>query len=121
MVIFENVIIGAGPYGLSLAAHLRGANVSHAIIGKPMASWRANMPVDMALKSEPFASNLSDPEQRYTFEQFHAARGSNYVRKGAPIPIADFIDYGAGFSAMPCRKSGIRKSASCAGPAMLSS
>ena len=31
MATFENIIIGAGPYGLSVAAHLRGANVSHAI------------------------------------------------------------------------------------------
>ncbi len=97
MVIFENVIIGAGPYGLSIAAHLRSANAPHAIIGRPMASWRENMPADMALKSEPFASNLSDPEQRYTFKQFHAARGTNYVHKGAPIPIADFIDYAEWF------------------------
>ncbi len=97
MVIFENVIIGAGPYGLSIAAHLRGAHIGHAIIGRPMASWRENMPVGMALKSEPFASNLSDPEQLYTFEEFHAARGTEYVRKGAPIPIADFIDYGEWF------------------------
>lgn len=97
MVLFENVIIGAGPYGLSIAAHLRSANVSHAIIGKPMASWRQNMPAGMALKSEPFASNLSDPERRYTFEQYHAARGTSYVHKGTPIPIADFIDYAEWF------------------------
>ncbi len=77
MVIFENVVIGAGPYGLSIAAHLRSANIGHAIIGSPMASWRQHMPADMALKSEPFASNLSDPEERYTFEQFHAARGTS--------------------------------------------
>jgi FAD-dependent urate hydroxylase len=45
------------------------------------------------LKSEPFASNLSDPERRYAFKDFHAARGTAYAPKGAPIPIADFIDY----------------------------
>jgi len=93
MATFENIIIGAGPYGLSIAAHLRGANVSHAIVGRPMESWRRHMPAGMALKSEAFASDFSDPERRYTLERFNAWRGSAYSRKGAPIPIADFIDY----------------------------
>jgi len=38
MATFETIIIGAGPYGLSIAAHLRSANVSHAVVGQPMAS-----------------------------------------------------------------------------------
>jgi thioredoxin reductase len=97
MVMFENIIVGAGPYGLSTAAHLRSANVGYAIIGKPMASWRQNMPVGMALKSEPFASNLSDPEHRFTFKDFHAVPGTRYTHKGAPIAIADFIAYGEWF------------------------
>ena len=29
-------IIGAGPYGLSIAAHLRGAGISFRIFGAPM-------------------------------------------------------------------------------------
>ena len=93
MTVFENIIIGAGPYGLSLAAHFRAANIDCAIIGKPMASWRGHMPAGMALKSETFASNLSDPERRYTLEQFYASRGRNYARKGVPLSIADFIAY----------------------------
>ena len=93
MATFENIIIGAGPYGLSIAAHLRGANVSHAIVGRPMQSWRRHMPAGMALKSEAFASDFSDPEWRYTLERFNAWRGIAYSRKGVPIPIADFIDY----------------------------
>jgi cation diffusion facilitator CzcD-associated flavoprotein CzcO len=93
MATFENIIIGAGPYGLSVAAHLRGANVSHAIVGRPMESWRRHMPAGMALKSEAFASGFSDPERRYTLARFHAWRGTAYSRKGVPIAIADFIDY----------------------------
>lgn len=38
---FEDVaIIGAGPYGLSLAAHLKSHNVEHRIFGAPMRTWR---------------------------------------------------------------------------------
>lgn len=93
MTTFETVIVGAGPYGLSVAAHLRGANLDHAIVGAPMESWRAHMPDGMALKSERFASNLSDPEGRYTLERFCAERAMPYSPKGVPLPIEDFIDY----------------------------
>lgn len=93
MPTFENIIIGAGPYGLSVAAHLRGANVSHAIFGVPMQSWRRHMPAGMALKSEPFASNLADPTRSYTLERFSALRGKTYASKGVPLSISDFIDY----------------------------
>jgi cation diffusion facilitator CzcD-associated flavoprotein CzcO len=93
MATFENITVGAGPYGLSVAAHLRNAGVNFAIVGRPMASWRSTMPAGMALKSEPFASNLSDPERRYTVQRFFESRGAAYVHKGVPLSIADFIDY----------------------------
>lgn len=93
MSMVEAVVVGAGPYGLSVAAHLRAANVGLQIIGQPMESWRKHMPSGMALKSEPFASNLSDPAARYTLEKFCGARGRTYRRKGGPLAIADFIDY----------------------------
>jgi cation diffusion facilitator CzcD-associated flavoprotein CzcO len=54
-------IIGAGPYGLSLAAHLSAARVSYRNLGVPMRLWQGAMPKGMFLKSQGFASNLSDP------------------------------------------------------------
>lgn len=93
MATLENIIVGAGPYGLSIAAHLRAANVNHVVVGRPMESWRSSMPAAMALKSECFASNLSDPERRYTLERFCAARGMPYARIGVPLTITDFVDY----------------------------
>src|ERR1700742_3833268 len=44
-------IIGAGPYGLSLAAHLAAAGVNFRIFGRPMGLWREHMPQNMMLKS----------------------------------------------------------------------
>ena len=58
----QTAIIGAGPYGLSLAAHLAAAGADFRIFGKPLTSWRDHMPKGMMLKSDGFASNLSAPD-----------------------------------------------------------
>jgi hypothetical protein len=97
MTSLETIIVGAGPYGLSVGAHLRAANLDHAVIGSPMESWRAHMPGGMVLKSERFASNLSDPDGRYTLERFSASRGISYSPKGVPLPIGQFLDYAGWF------------------------
>ena len=75
-------IIGAGPYGLSLAAHLRAKNVSYRHYGIPMRLWRAAMPQGMYLKSRAFASNLSDPAGAYTLEAFCKATGQAMLARG---------------------------------------
>ncbi len=97
MTDFETVVVGAGPYGLSIGAHLRRAHLDHAVIGHPMGSWRDHMPAGMALKSERFASNLSDPEQAYTHERFAILRGHPYSPKGVPLQIGEFLDYAEWF------------------------
>jgi FAD-dependent urate hydroxylase len=97
MVQVENAIVGAGPYGLSIAAHLRAAGIESLVIGQPMSSWRNNMPSGMILKSEPFASSLSDPKRRYTLERFCALRGRAYRPIGNPLSMADFLEYARWF------------------------
>ena len=64
--IVDVAIIGAGPYGLSLAAHLADAGIEFRIFGSPMHTWRSSMPEGMVLKSEGNASNLWDPAQDLT-------------------------------------------------------
>jgi FAD-dependent urate hydroxylase len=56
--VVEVVIVGAGPYGLSIAAHLRALGIGFRIFGDPMHTWREQMPEGMMLKSEGFASNI---------------------------------------------------------------
>ncbi|WP_410708153.1 FAD-dependent monooxygenase [Bradyrhizobium sp. BWA-3-5] len=70
------VIVGAGPFGLSAAAHLRSAGVPFRIFGTPMHRWLAQMPMGMFLKSEAAASNLADPAGRYTVQKFCAEAGA---------------------------------------------
>ena len=90
-------IVGAGPYGLSLAAPLRGTGVDARVFGRPMWLWRGAMPAGMFLKSQPFASNLSDPDGAATLRAFCEATGQRYVPYGEPVSLERFTAYGAWF------------------------
>jgi len=91
------VIVGAGPYGLSIAAHLRARGIGFRIFGKPMSNWQTKMPRGMLLKSEGFASNLADPGDKFSLEAFCAERGLRYAAEAYPVPREDFIAYGQAF------------------------
>jgi FAD-dependent urate hydroxylase len=91
-------IAGAGPYGLSLGAHLRATGVSVRQFGSPMRLWRG-MPRGMFLKSQGFASNLSDPAGTHTLEAYCAQYGLPYRSYGLPVPLGTFISYGQWFQA----------------------
>ena len=93
----EVAIIGAGPYGLSLAAHLQRAGIPFRIFGSPMDSWRRHMPKGMLLKSDGFASSLSDPESTFTLERFCAKEGMEYHATDLPVRLESFTAYGLAF------------------------
>jgi len=90
-------ILGAGPYGLSIAAHLRKSNVQSRIFGTPMQSWRDRMPRRMLLKSEGFASSLYDPDSVFTLRQYCRENSLPYADVGLPVPLETFIAYGVEF------------------------
>jgi FAD-dependent urate hydroxylase len=89
----EIFVIGAGPYGISLATHLRARQVPFEIVGEPMQSWRKHMPPGMVLKSEPFASSLWDPDRVFSLEKFCELRGASYDAIGTPVPLYKFLSY----------------------------
>ncbi|MCX4526310.1 MULTISPECIES: NAD(P)-binding domain-containing protein [unclassified Streptomyces] len=91
------VVVGAGPYGLSIAAHAAAAGLDVRLLGRPMASWRDHMPEGMYLKSEPWSSNLSSPDGRYTLAAYCATRGIT-AEHGTPLPIGTFSAYGLWFA-----------------------
>jgi FAD-dependent urate hydroxylase len=88
------VVVGAGPYGLSAAAHLNACGVNVRVFGETMAFWDRNMPEGMCLRSPWEASQLSDPARSLTINAFQAATG---VCVSRPIPIGRFVAYGRWF------------------------
>jgi thioredoxin reductase len=92
-------IIGAGPYGLSIAAHLRRQGINHRIFGAPMHNWRTRMPQGMLLKSDGFASNLMAPGGEMSLADYCAQRGIPYADEGIPVASENFIAYGDAFQA----------------------
>ena len=84
------VIVGAGPYGLSIASHLQARGVPTRIFGEVMGSWRRRMPVGMCLKSTPWASSLSAPGPGFTLADFQAARGIPQLRDDEVVPVEQF-------------------------------
>jgi thioredoxin reductase len=93
----DTVIVGAGPYGLSLAAYLRHRGVQFRIFGRLMDSWKSRMPKGMLLKSDGFASNIYDPSGTFSLKQFCAQNGVEYGDTGLPVKLETFCAYGVAF------------------------
>jgi thioredoxin reductase len=89
----STIVIGAGPYGLSVAAHLRDRGVPTLVLGSCMTFWR-EMPGGMFLKSSWSASSLSDPARTFSLDRYVAEVG---IPAPDPIPVALFNDYGVWF------------------------
>lgn len=91
-------VIGAGPFGLSTASHLRARGIPVRVFGEPMVSWRDHMPAGMLLKSTPAASNIDAPQRGHTLVDYCAAAGiPRLVRDEDIIPVEAFIGYGEWF------------------------
>lgn len=93
----EIAVIGTGPYGLSIAAHLRGAGLPFRIVGRVMETWRDQMPKGMLLKSDGFASDLSDPQSNFRMRDYCGENGIPYHDRRIPVALSTFAGYGAEF------------------------
>jgi thioredoxin reductase len=99
MSFTDTAIIGAGPYGLSLAAHLKAAGVDHQLLGQPMLTWKNYMPPGMLLRSEAFASSLHAPRAGFTVEDYCRLKRLPYEPMGMALPLETFVDYALWFHA----------------------
>ncbi|MFG2463993.1 FAD-dependent oxidoreductase [Streptomyces canus] len=97
-MIHPVAVIGAGPFGLSTAAHLRARGIPVRVFGDPMVSWRDHMPAGMLLKSTPAASNLDAPQPGHTLVDYCDAAGiRRLVTDEDIVPVETFIAYGQWF------------------------
>jgi len=95
-MICDVAIVGAGPYGLSTAAHLRAVNGRVLrVFGEPMSFWQKHMPNGMFLRSPLVASNLSDPAKSLELGSFATANNDSAIPD--PLPLDQFIEYGRWF------------------------
>ncbi|MBG0830040.1 FAD-dependent oxidoreductase [Planomonospora sp. ID67723] len=92
------VVVGAGPYGLSVAAHLRAAGVRVRVFGETMGSWRHAMATGMFLKSTPQATDLSAPVPGGRLADFRRESGEPELTELTPIPCEVFVGYGMWFA-----------------------
>lgn len=90
----EVAIVGAGPYGLSAAAHLKPLGTDVRIFGEPMQFWATGMPSGMLLRSPRPASTISDPASAFTLEAYEAASNTKPVKR---VAWKTFVSYGQWF------------------------
>jgi pyridine nucleotide-disulfide oxidoreductase len=83
-------IVGAGPYGLAAAAHLRQAGVDVRVLGDPMSFWRG-MPRGMLLRSNWTATCIADYRGKLSLDAYRRAEN---VQVDKPVPLARFTEYG---------------------------
>jgi pyridine nucleotide-disulfide oxidoreductase len=91
-MLCDVAIVGAGPYGLAAAAHLRRLKgLTVLIFGEPMRFWRTSMPAGTLLRSAWSASNIAGPNASLTLDAYKVISGNHL---SAPIALERFIDYG---------------------------
>lgn len=88
--MLQTLIIGAGPFGLTLAAHLKQQDIDHLVVGKPMEFWEKNMPEGMYLRSG--CDWHLDVSGKYTMEAFLVQKQLS-VADVEPIALAFYLEY----------------------------
>jgi FAD-dependent urate hydroxylase len=87
-------IVGAGPYGLAVGAHLRAGGLDVRIFGKPMDFWASQMPKGMLLRSPRTGSHISDPTHAWSLEGYERAHNRQIPKA---MPLETFVHYGQWF------------------------
>jgi FAD-dependent urate hydroxylase len=86
----ELLVIGAGPYAYSAAAHAQARGIGTRVVGRPMSFWRDQMPAGMYLRSG--RDWTLDADRVHSFEAYFEDRGYA-ADEHDPIPISVFLDH----------------------------
>ena len=99
MAMTDVLIIGAGPFGLSISTHLRNRGIEHTIVGRPLNTWRVHMPLGLFLKSEPHGSVIHAPVKGYDIASYCKLHGfDDYVDRVGPLSLERFLGYADWFA-----------------------
>jgi cation diffusion facilitator CzcD-associated flavoprotein CzcO len=86
----ELLVVGAGPYGLGVAAYAKSLGLEPLLIGRQMAFWREEMPHGMFLRSS--WDWHYDPNNVHTIEAWLQATGRS-KESIDPFPLADYLAF----------------------------
>jgi cation diffusion facilitator CzcD-associated flavoprotein CzcO len=98
--MLDIVIIGAGPYGISLAAHAQDEGLKYELLGYPMDFWKNKMPPRMFIRTGLEFTGLSDPKKRFTLENYQLEKE---IKLSYPMARTELVEYAFWF----IHKSGI--------------
>lgn len=88
------LIVGAGPFGLSVAAQAQHDGLDYLVVGKPMEFWRKHMPAGMFLRSA--CDWHLDPTGVHTIEAF-LAEGGQTPADVEPLSLDFYLAYARWF------------------------
>ncbi len=88
------LIIGAGPFGLAMAAYASRLGLNYQIVGKPMEFWKANMPQGMYLRSA--CDWHLDPVEKDTIASFLKTQGLTAAQV-EPLSLEFYLRYAQWF------------------------
>lgn len=88
------LIIGAGPYGLAMAASAKHRHIDYLIVGQPMDFWKSNMPRGLLLRS-PCDWHI-DPLSVHTIHNYIKTKNLS-KDEVEPIPLELFLSYARWF------------------------
>jgi FAD-dependent urate hydroxylase len=98
--MLDVIIIGSGPFGISIAAHAVASKLEYKLFGYPMDFWKNQMPQDMFIRTPHEFVSFSDSKEELTIQHFSEETGTELV---TPLPRPIFVEYANWFA----RKAGI--------------
>ncbi|HLO12914.1 MAG TPA: NAD(P)-binding domain-containing protein [Pseudoneobacillus sp.] len=98
--MLDVIIIGSGPFGISLGAHAVANNLKYKLFGYPKDFWKNQMPQDMFIRTPHEFVSFSDSKDELTIQQFSEETGTELV---TPLPRPIFVAYANWFA----KKAGI--------------